>query len=535
MNDINQDKPTPEVPADFDTIVSEDTFSEPEKNTPAEHSDPVSDNSLDEEPADKADEAPPRAYTLYQNINVKASMFTDLGKLKGKESISLPPGTNDMITAALQRADRQQSVDADWRDTVDSSTNWLYNQGEFERPLSREGSEWTNLVHGPKGEILAPMRLKPSSTGDNSVGDRAVMAMNQHMGLGGPVRFPYWNSGFWASLRSPSDSTIYNLVRDMVTARVSLGRMTYALSFSDHMVSTVDVFFNAYRSHISNTTLSDLNDLGDVMTLTDIPTMMLHLAAAVYPNGFEYSRSCIADYSKCQHVTTGRLIPNRCLIVDHSLFNEAQLRHMATTGNRSCTKEKALEYQKSLKTPALSDVMLEGEQGNKVRVKLRVPSINEYITSGREWIAVITKAANDAIGMDATVAEKNEFMFDMSLTVKSRALSHWIESIEIDTGSEQPLIFTDRPTIDQLLSESMTRDTVLSDALAKAVNDFMESVTTSIVGILNYKCPKCNNTQYDVRDKDGNILDVPSVIPLDIASTFFDLLRQLVESIKRRA
>lgn len=511
---------SPEPVSPVPTGVQEDTLSE-DQEAPA---------SL------ISKETQERAWIKQQNVTQPKPMFEKLTPEQfGKgEQVALPPADPETMIKASVVTDRQGAYDPDWYASVAEAQQYQYDAGEFRDGLEDPKRKWSNTLD-VDGKSYFPHRLSAPSFGENITGDRALMFVNSHLGLGTPVRIPFYNSGFWLTVRTPLEPTLLSLLRNLSESRVTLGRSTYAMSFSNNMLHTVEEVYNVLESHISNSTLADNKDLLDVISINDIPTMMLALASAMYPNGFDYSRPCIADPSKCQHVTTGRLLVNRTLQVDSSRLNEAQMRHMANISKRWCSKEAALGYQKQFQASSKRVITLTSVAGLRLRVTLKAPSLRAYLESARDWASMIENAANTALGLDSSVKEKNDYMSDVAASINMRSLSHWVETVEVvtDTTSETSPI-TDRDGIEKITAHSITRDTELTRGLIEGVRDFAADTTVAIVGISNYVCEKCNSSQFDVRDAEGNVVETPAIISLDISTTFFSLLRQRASLIRAR-
>ncbi len=147
------------------------------------------------------------------------------------------------------------------------------------------------------------------------------------------------------------------------------------------------------------------------------------------------------------------------------------------------------------------------------KIVLKVPTINEYITAGEEWLASMTEAATKIFTGDDNEENVRRYVkrvIDMS---GLREYSHWIERIIYDDIDE---VEGETEIADNL--KILSGDPELLKNTLQAIQEFIEQSTIALIAIPNFACPKCE-TDY-VTDEHS---EHPELIPLDMMKHFFML------------
>lgn len=483
--------------------------------------------------APAADEGRPlQSYFLAKRQNVASVSDTSLGGFDPRtEIVPLPSTFGQAIDDAIAKMSAlSQDENSLWVDVLRRGRSAGYLSDEVVPALSRPGSYWTHAPHAEGGAPLHGVSLTlDAGNGKALAGERAVLTALSHFKMGTLFRAPLWSSGIWLTVKAPSEARLVEFARQMVANKISLGRMTYGMSFSNHMVYTAELFAELLAECEYNSTASEKIELMDIISIQDFMTLVWALACAIYPNGFNYRRSCVNSPDKCTHVVEDRINVARMLRVDQSSFTQEQLVFMSNKKNRSATLEQIKKYQAGFAANFNHEKTLTSHRsGKKMKVVFKVPTLREYIETGDKWATSISSAVVEALGADADFERRNSYMQDLAKVSSSRQYLHWVDHIVIDTDP-----ITDRAAIEEIFSSVVSADNDLREQFEEAVMEFQNATTVSVIGIPNYRCPVCKGIQHQTEGA-GEDEDVPAIIPVEGVSTFFDLIFQKVSLIRQR-
>ena len=186
------------------------------------------------------------------------------------------------------------------------------------------------------------------------------------------------------------------------------------------------------------------------------------------------------------------------------------------------TLESVKRYQEELLTCQKRQVIVNEKSSSPISLILRIPKVSEYIDSGSRWIGDIVSMVNKSLGMEATDADRNEYILKQGQASAMRQYLHWIESIEY-----MGAMIEDRETLEDIFNVISADDIIRNDFMKK-VHDYIDDTTVSIVGIPVYDCPVCGEEQKSPLPKQT------SIIPLDVYQTFFTLLVQKLQKLRDR-
>lgn len=484
------------------------------------------------------EEAVPRYFFVkQQKINLGSLAHTKPSKLKDEEVtmvtvLPLPSTTPEGVEACVNNSN-PRSVDPKWLDTLDRSQKLFYDSTEHQDALTREGSSWNNRPLTDGNQPLTIHRLRAAIDGESELtAERASLAIRSHIGLGTIVNIPLWNSGLWVTIRDPGDAAIQNAVRNQTTERMRVGRSTHALGFSNFMVFTIETLSDLVISNITATTAhSDVNLLNNI-SIHDFGTMILGLASAIYPNGFEYSRACTSGPDKCTHITREILNLNTCLFDDETKLTKEQRIHMSNM-KKGWAKESDLQRYRDQFTANLGfKQAIKASNGSELTLTLKVPTIGECIEAGQDWVGMVSNFVNEALGLDADNEHRNQYQQDIALVTAAGQFTQWVKEI---TVGQNPI--TNPRTLRDVFYNDISPDTVLLDNLKNAIKEFSTKSMVSVVGILNYTCPACHKPQM-VAEGD-NVSDpkqaLPLLIAIDPVSTFLELMYRRFLAIRQRS
>lgn len=375
--------------------------------------------------------------------------------------------------------------------------------------FKRDKAEWRQNVdyEGIKLAIGKP----PVTAGDGQkvTGQTAIMKIQNQLGLGTMVQIPAWHSGIWVTMRTPTDAALLNLERRIAEEKIALGRETNGLIYSNAMVYIVNHLFNFIIEHVYDATIKEYtpDKLRSLLRVTDLPILVWGLACSIYPNGYTHSQPCTIAPDKCQFVTKEHLNLTKICWVDNSALTRFQKRHMA---NR-VTKYDVSEITKYQHEGSGGDgKVIDIKDG--VRFALRVPTVEQYVETGYQWVQEIVSMVDNAFSDNLSDTKKNELMIQHSNLVALRKYSHWIKHV-IDADDA---VIDDVDNINELMDLMSSSDEVV-EAFLNGVKAFMEEGTLATIALPSYKCPNCQGTVSAEETKH------PYLIPIEVNMLFFTL------------
>jgi hypothetical protein len=122
-------------------------------------------------------------------------------------------------------------------------------------------------------------------------GEAARSLFRSRLGLGTLFSVPLWHSGFWVTLRTPTEGALLELHRELAQEKVLLGRATYGLLFSQMTGYTTKVMCDFVAKHIHTTSLkleSENDSLLNYISVADYQLLIWGLTCATWPTGYQF-------------------------------------------------------------------------------------------------------------------------------------------------------------------------------------------------------------------------------------------------------
>lgn len=471
------------------------------------------------ETAKKANFAVDRPYTTEGDKNFS----TD------NETAVMPSGTTTQILDALRDTPNVRNVDANTQryiDVIQEAVKTLPMADGFVDTANREGAHFVQQVQSSTSPLMGYEPKFKKKEGVKYSGESARNLIRSAMKLGTVFAVPLWHSGFWITLRSPTEGQLLELYRKITQEKSTLGRSTYGLMFSNMSSYTNKAILDFIVDNYYETSLElgDNDNIRDFIQLPDLSLLIWGLACATWPNGFQYNRACITDVDKCKHVISEKLNLSRLLWTDTTSLTAWQIQHMTNRQRGSVNQEAVKKYRN------------EFLRGNNQKVQvtedlsfiLKMPTAKEHIDSGYRWVTQIEEDYGRAMTIDSE--DRNDYLLKHAQATSMRQYAHCVHSIvvgedEID-GVEE---------IEAALNDLTARDDLRDDFMQK-VGKFLDDSVVSFVGIPTYTCPACGGHQRHakVEGEDKSNVKYPELIPLDVAQTFFPLLSQRFFKISNR-
>lgn len=368
-----------------------------------------------------------------------------------------------------------------------------------------------------EGKKLGAGAVNLSSTpNDKLVGEKAVLWVKSVTGQGGIVQIPLWHSGFWISIKTPSEIALLELNNRIAEEKIDLGRQTYGLAFSNNMVYTTAHLTNFIIDHIFDHSIKDAGEIRDLIVSQDIHMLAWGMACAIWKNGFQYSRSIINKDGSVGRVIEALLAVPKLNFTDTNALTDWQKSHMAGRHGRNMTLESISKYRKDFTIGHTRTVTIDEDMD--IKIELSVPYLNRYLDSGQKWINYLVMKVDTAMRITSEDGRRNEYVMQYGKASLLRQYAHWVSAVVVKDRR-----FDDVDTIEQLL-DGFSESEVMRDIYFKEIGKFIDDTTVSLIAV-----PAIKEVDDLTRSK-----RFPYLVPIDPVATFFTLLVQKVQRIQIR-
>lgn len=466
-----------------------------------------------------------------QNVTTSRDVFIKREHTKGGIGLSLPSDIEEAVSAAMDAAPDINLTDSpesrEWASVLSEGLSYSTYNNAFVPSLEEANRDFKQGVdfNGKNYSAWAP-RFKASES-EKISGERAVLRMLSHLGHGSVFQIPLWHTGIWLTIKAPVDSEIVELNRLLTADKISMGRQTYGLAFSNQSSYTTDRLTQFVLDHIYDSTMKrdQIPQDGGYKSLIlaqDYPTLLWGIVAARYPDGFQYSRSCTANPEKCNHVEHEFINVRELQYTDNAALTDWQIAHMSKRQSGSMDLASVKRYQEEMVRSQNQTIKFYANSPQEFTMTLKSPSIAEYVQSGHRWISDIVTLVERTVGMEAREAEREAYITKHCQATAMRQYQHWVKEVELGTN-----VIDDLETIEKLLN-TLSADDIVRESFIQEVIDYINSSTISVVGIPVFDCPKCQGGQDDPSSP------LKGIIPLDVNQVFFGLATQQLAKIESR-
>lgn len=442
--------------------------------------------------------------------------------------INLPPVTGTQMTDLVDdwpSFTTPSKAIAQWADVTQEGLKHLQYRNVLDGLGTRENSEFVKEI--PTDTV--PMRIlktKAKINHANLTPDRIAAVIHSSFSNGSSVTVPLWHSGFWIKMRAPEEHELLSLHQEVHSLKRVLGRSTVGLIYSANRVyieaPIIELIANLIEQH--SIKIPDNTSVIDHILSTDKNWLTHALACAIWPNGYEYSRPCVADVKECQHVVTDTISPIEMQRVDKSALSSWQKEHMLKRSANSMSIDSVLRYRDEFLRGTPRIVRL----NDTTRVRLKICSVTDQIVRSRQWVDHIEDTYSTALTLPTE--EREQYVLNQARATILRNYGHFIDAF-IYVGSEDsdPIEIDDREQIDNLLDTLSGNDEVRK-LLDQEIPKFIQDSTIAFVAIEDYECPNCGKFQVDEK----YLGKYSKLIPIDPISTFFVLVVQELRKLAQR-
>lgn len=392
----------------------------------------------------------------------------------------------------------------------------VWSEGYYSKSFER--GDWQQTVLHNETD-LSIRRVKMERVADST------LVIRSSLGQGALVQIPLWNTGIWITMRAPSNNDLLNLDQRVRMEKASLGRFSNGMVFSNVEVYTVAAYARFALEHMYSTTyefdtVDHVDEMLRTVKSTDYAQLLYGLLSAQYPDGYPFRQPCVSDPHKCDYIDESILSIARLSWTDRSRLTAKQKRMMASR-NSKMTRAMLDEYQAEF--PFDNRAM---KLNATLTAYLAVPTLQEQIEAGYRWVDGIADATNVAFGLKLSEVDRYRHIVRSGMMTSLRQYSHWIDRLEIQTKDGiDPTVVSDPIKKDEGL-EVISGDPVAIKILDTGIMKWIESCSTTIIGLDKSPCPQC---QGEVSEE---VSTHPELIPIDIGYVFFTLAASKIRQIE---
>lgn len=450
--------------------------------------------------------------------------------------VSLPSLALKDFTEALVRFAEVIKTPTDamneWRSVAEEATEFYSQAGLYQSRLDDPKSQFEQGIQVSEQDLATISPLKFKDTSGEIKGELAILKVSKMLGLGDVVNVCLPHSGIWVTIKPPTERDLIDFYNTVFREKVSLGRSTSGLTFTNFSVHMNQKLFDFIVRHVHSVNYGDLSkeELKNHIVIHDFPILAWGFACAIYPNGFDFQRGCSNDLQECSYIAKETLNLAKLLWVDNSALTATQKQILSENRPNKLTLESYRKFKVEHSRVVPSTVTTK----NDIKLRLKIPTFNEYTTDGLAWVNgvsatvenILTSGYQDDRTEQQQQKERLELLDQYVRASVLKQFNHFVEYIEVGDS-----VVTDRGTIDDLL-EMFSSDDELRNDITEAVIKFKEATTLAVIGIPEYKCPSCGH-QNDPGHK-GELPRFVDVIALDTVNLFFLMLTSRISKILER-
>lgn len=375
------------------------------------------------------------------------------------------------------------------------------------KAVNRPGSDWGQGFDHNGVSVQGGAPQIGAQDGTKLTGQKAIAYMRSQIGLGSWVTYPFYASGIWLMFKPPMDDDLLDFDIANSMKRIQLGRATHGLIFSNQSVMQDSDLWDFIMRHVVNCNVVDWTPdiLADLFLSTDFQALVTYFASSIYPNGYTVAQPCTTDTTKCSYVAKGQLNLGKMVVTDRSMLTLEQKAFLADRFKKR-TPDEIRAYQKTGAWQTEKTIAHKG-----MNITFKIPTMAQYLTSGRVWIEDITDRVETLLGQKGTQEEKNALMTRHSLASLLRYYGHFIQRIEMDQA-----VVDDEKSVGEML-DNLSADVELAEKIFTDTSEYIEERTVSLACIPAWKCPECGNDHVD-QDRRH-----PYLIPVNATVLFFAL------------
>lgn len=382
-------------------------------------------------------------------------------------------------------------------------------------------------IKNPKYAVKEGEKLSPAA---------ASAQLLSALKLGEVMHVPLWNSGFWITIVPPQQRDLVNLELRMTSEEILLGRMSFNFVYSNFAVIYTDILTRFIIDSIKDSSLQVPADetIDKYIKITDLYPLILGLLSCLYPNGLPVSIACSNNIvlnedgnPSCDYVTAINADPKKMLVVNRDRLTKEMLDQMSKRAPNSVTVNEVLQYQERIRTDRTEPTKIVNRDGVELIVDFKVPSIQENVTLGRQWVETVTKQVEGTFKANESAQDKNIKLLKAADMGILSTYSSFVKEIKSADGN---ISITDTNSISEML-ERISSDEEMARGFIKLIDRFITDNSASIVAIPNFICPKCG-AEGNTNSK--KVKGFKEFIPIEVIKYFLDHVNLRINTVLNR-
>lgn len=375
--------------------------------------------------------------------------------------------------------------------------------------------DWRQYVEHDGIKIAASVESYDFGHGKKLTANAARNKFLKLTNTGGEANTVFYNSGFLLTVKTPNTSELDLLIQRLQQRKANIGYESLGAVFSNRDIYKREDIFNFCKDNITycNVKGFDPDHLDDLLLVSDYFELVKTMADAIHINGYKISQPCVVNPDKCRHVSEDVMNIRRMTVVDNSRISSVMAKILASD---EVTTEQLLEYKRLVAEATATEASIYATEEStvpEIKIIFKMPTMREYIASGKAWLAGVEEAVRLATGNSTTIERRTESVTRQLALTLLREYSAFIKRI----------VFTDDDTwidtseeINEFLDNLTTNDFV-RDQIVEKVTKYQEDASLSVVCLPAFKCPACQGINLGDNPKH------PHLIPIDAVEVFFQL------------
>lgn len=455
-------------------------------------------------------------------------------------------GTQQSVYAALERVkdsffEQDPTAFEKWWSRLSAAQGtYMLHDDQYFDITTRGGAKWRNMLnHGTEESPLYKGLINERGLGKSTSNDSSASfnLLSGLLKLGMSAYTPLYHTGIWVKLRAPTAASFIRLDETIASDKVDYGMRTRGDIFSNDAAIVRKHIADFVLDHIESTTApkDDPDYLKTIIKVEDLNTLMLAMMKARYPDGYPLVQVCSVDPNECSHTTEGLVDLRSLLWVDTTVLSARQYAIINNVRKR-ITEEQLQEYQDEFRSGGKGVIHLSTEEVvddnivNGVTINIEMPTLAKEEDYAVNWIRDTEHEIEELFREKNNPEDRRRKWQDIINTNYFKTYGQYIRSIAIIEAGRKVKEFDaerDPDEIDRFF-EIVSGEYVYTQQFFKALKKYMAENVVSVVGILNYECPNCGK-KHDTRPGKHHI-----VLPIDMVSTFFTLVRSSVRASSHR-
>lgn len=376
-----------------------------------------------------------------------------------------------------------------------------------------------NTVNLPDGRSIGPkkLNLKKNARDKATIIDKLTTSLN----IGSRVKIPLYHSGFHIAIEPPKATELNNLLIKLNDCRLSITTDSRAFLHTNNKILLDAIIVEFIVSKIIYTSLkTEGQDITKFISIFDVPTLVMAIVSAMYPNGHNFNISCINAVKVvkgkplCTYNVSGVVDVMETLRVDRDRLTPRMIEILSIDTKDGITIAEANEYAGELLTTNKVNNVLKIELPNNDGVLELIMThkfIYEYHKNGKKWLNNILDDVDRVL--EGSISNKERVIADIIQYNSCNSYKELISSIRMgDSSVDDP-----KEISDILINLSESKET--RDSFSKQVRTYLEKSSITIVGFSNFVCPTCGAKQTDRHD--GHVWN--TINPVDPFEYFLHL------------